>query len=119
MAVGDNLILKWTTKNELGKLPFVVEQYRWNKWVKLDEIEGQGTPTENNYSYKVIPHSGKNQYRVKQVDYSGQARISKTVDYMSGISEISFTPSKVTKDITSLTKIIIYLIIFIKYFRKI
>ncbi len=102
MSVDNSLVLKWTTKNELGKLPFVIEQYRWNKWVKLDEVEGNGTPGENHYSYKVIPHSGKNQYRVKQVDYSGLARVSKSVDYASASPEVSFTPTKVTKDITFL-----------------
>ena len=100
ISVDNNLVLKWTTKNENGNLPFIVEQYRWNKWVKLDEVQGLGTPIENHYSFKVIPHSGKNQYRVKQIDYSGQARISKSVDFISSSPEVSFTPSKVTKDIT-------------------
>src|SRR4051812_37146048 len=37
--------LKWTTKSETGKLAFFVEQYRWNKWVKVGEVEGVGTPS--------------------------------------------------------------------------
>ena len=50
-------LLNWVTKNEMGSLPYVVEQFRWNKWVKVTEIEGNGTPDVNNYSFKIIPHS--------------------------------------------------------------
>ncbi len=100
MSVDNTMILKWTTKNELGKLPFVLEQYRWNKWVKIDEIQGVGIPGENHYTYKITPHSGKNQFRVKQVDYTGQARVSKSVDYTSSAGEVTFSPSKVSKDIS-------------------
>jgi hypothetical protein len=29
--------IKWTTKSETGKLAFAIEQFRWNKWVKVGE----------------------------------------------------------------------------------
>jgi hypothetical protein len=100
MSVDKDLIFKWSTKGETGKLPYIIEQFRWNKWVKVGEVEGNGTPAENSYSFKVSPHSGKNQYRVKQVDYTGQPKLSKTVDYLSTTPEISFSPAKVSKEIT-------------------
>ena len=31
--------LVWKTNSELGKLNFIVEQYRWNKWIKVGEVE--------------------------------------------------------------------------------
>jgi hypothetical protein len=102
MAVEPDLTLKWSTKGESGKLAFVIEQFRWNKWVKVGEVEGGGLADVNLYSFKVIPHHKKNQYRVKQVDYTGQARYSKTVDYMSTTPEIVFSPAKVSKSITFL-----------------
>lgn len=92
--------LKWSAKNETGKLPFIVEQFRWNKWVKVGEIEGKGTAEPNEYSFKVSPHSGKNQFRVKQVDYTNQPRLSKPVDYMSNSAAVTFAPVKASKDIT-------------------
>jgi len=92
--------LKWSTKNESGKLAFVIEQFRWNKWVKVGEVEGNGTSTVNSYVFKVAPHSGKNQLRVRQTDYSGQPKISKAVDFMSEVPEVTFTPVKATKEIT-------------------
>lgn len=75
--------LKWTTTDESGKLPFIVEQYRWNKWIKVDEIEGKGNAGTNTYQVKVYPHSGNNKFRVKQVDYTKKPRYSKEVVYKS------------------------------------
>lgn len=35
--------LTWTTTGESGKLTFTIEQYRWNKWVAIGEVDGLGT----------------------------------------------------------------------------
>lgn len=91
--------LDWTTKNESGKLTFIVEQYRWNKWVKVGEVEGKGTPGENSYSFQVTPHSGENKVRVKQVDYSGKPRYSTAATTMSSAPEVTFEPVKVKETI--------------------
>lgn len=99
MSVSADGVLKWSTKGESGKLPYAIEQFRWNKWVKIGEIDGVGTAAANNYEYKVIPHSGKNQFRLKQTDYSGQPRLSKSVDFSSNSCDVTFTPAKVSKDI--------------------
>ncbi len=99
IAVDKDLTFKWTTKGETGKLPYIVEQFRWNKWVKVGEVEGNGTAAENSYSFKITPHSGKNQFRVKQIDYTGLPKFSKAVDYASGIPEVSYSPAKVSKEI--------------------
>ncbi|MDQ3192853.1 MAG: T9SS type A sorting domain-containing protein [Bacteroidota bacterium] len=103
-------VVQWTTKGETGKLPFVVEQFRWNKWVNVGEVEGKGTPVENDYSFKVAPHSGENQLRVKQVDYTGKPRYSSTTKFRSTDPEVSFSPIKVAKEIvfTSETMFEIY-----------
>ena len=45
-------------------------------------------------------HSGENQLRVKQVDYTSQPRYSKPVKFVSPIPEVTYSPVKVTKDIT-------------------
>ncbi len=100
MTVENDGTVKWSTKSEIGKLAFAVEQFRWNKWVKVGEVDGIGTPGANNYSFKIVPHSGKNQIRVRQTDFSGQPRFSKAVDFTSDVPSISFAPLKVTKDIS-------------------
>ena len=40
--VDKDQILNWKTKNEQGKFTYIVEQYRWNKWVKIGEVDGTG-----------------------------------------------------------------------------
>lgn len=99
MKIEQDGTLKWQTKGESGKLPFIVEQFKWNKWVKVGEVEGKGTATVNDYSYKVVPHSGKNQFRIKQVDYTNMPKPSKTVELMSNTPEIQFSPKKADKKI--------------------
>lgn len=99
MSVSQTATLTWSTKSEQGKLTFIVEQFRWNKWVKVGEVNGVGTPATNTYEFKLSPHSGKNQFRVKQTDYSGQPRLSIPVDYTSPTCDVIFAPAKVSKDI--------------------
>ena len=100
MTVEKDGTVKWSTKSETGKLAFAVEQFRWNKWVKVGEVDGKGTPVTNSYEFKITPHSGKNQIRVRQTDYSGQPRLSKPVDFASDVPDIAFAPIKVSKDIS-------------------
>ncbi len=100
MTIDKDGTVKWSTKSETGKLAFAVEQFRWNKWVKVGETDGVGTPGTNNYTFKITPHSGKNQVRVRQTDYSGQPRLSKPVDFVSDEPDVTFAPAKVSKDIS-------------------
>jgi hypothetical protein len=91
LSVDKDGTIKWTTTGEAGKLTFVVEQYRWNKWVKVAETEGKGTAGPNNYSAKVTPHSGNNKFRVKQVDYSKKPRYSDETLFRSLSPPITFS----------------------------
>jgi hypothetical protein len=90
--------LTWTTSGEQGKLPFVVEQYRWNKWVAVGEVEGKGSGGDNSYQFDVTPHSGENTIRVVQTDHSGTKRPSTEVKFTSSSPTVTKTPIKV-KDV--------------------
>ncbi len=100
MEVDEDFVLKWSTTEESGKLTFYIEQFRWNKWVKVGEIEGAGTPALNSYEFKTVPHFGKNKFRVKQVDYTGQPKLSKTVERKSKVETVAFAPKKVSSNIS-------------------
>jgi len=104
MSIDKDGTFKWSTKSETGKLTFIIEQFRWNKWVKVGEVDGVGTPTSNEYSFKITPHSGKNQLRVRQTDYSGLPRLSKAADFISDVPEIDYAPLKTSKDINFFVK---------------
>lgn len=92
--------IKWATTGESGKLDFVVEQFRWNKWVKIGVVEGKGSTGTNNYSIKSYPHSGENKFRVKQTDGSGKPRFSDEVKFRSMSPPVSFSPKKAENEIT-------------------
>jgi len=95
--------LKWTTIEENGKLPFVAEQYRWKKWVRVGEIEGKGTQGPNDYSMKVKFHSGTNRFRVKQVDYKRKPRYSLEATIRTLLAPVTHSPKKKVDDEISFT----------------
>ena len=99
MTISDDGLLKWKTTSEQGKLPYIIEQYRWNKWVSAGEVDGVGTPTENSYEYKVIPHSGENKVRVVQVDNSGTKKKSVEQTFTSSLTTVEMAPKKVKSEI--------------------
>jgi hypothetical protein len=92
--------IKFTTKGESGKLAFIIEQYRWNKWVKVGEVDGLGTNGPNDYTFKAALHSGDNKFRLKQLDYSGTPRYSKEVKVNSPAPKMTWSPKKVSTEIT-------------------
>lgn len=87
-------ILKWTSKNEAGALPYIVEQFKWNKWVPIGEVDGVGTPDSHEYSFKVTAHSGVNKYRVKQVGFGAEPKYSNHVVYNSASEKPNFAMNK-------------------------
>ncbi len=66
--------LTFTTTGETGPLPFIIEQYRWNKWVKVGEVKGKGHNQPNTYETKVRTHSGINKFRVRQTTANRKAQ---------------------------------------------
>jgi len=101
ISVSSNGTLTWSTTDEAGVLTYVVEQYRWNKWVYVGEVEGAGrTGKTNSYSFQVTPHSGTNKFRVKQIDYTGVPRYSPAAEYTSTVPVVTGASAKVDNDIT-------------------
>ncbi|PCI95013.1 MAG: hypothetical protein COB15_12415 [Flavobacteriales bacterium] len=110
MKISKDGTFDWTTTKETSKLTFIVEQFRWNKWVKVGEVDGKGITVKNNYQFKITPHSGNNKFRVKQIDYSGKPRYSQVSRFISTVGEISFSLKKAKTEIyfTSKTLFEIY-----------
>lgn len=93
--VNQNGLLTWKTTDEHGKLPFIIEQFRWNKWVAVGEVQGKGTPSQNSYEFQVTPHSGENTIRVVQIDHSGAKKTSGQVKFTSSVDPVAKSPLKV------------------------
>jgi len=88
-------VYRWTTTNETGELPYIVEQKRWNKWVKAGEVMGIGSPGQHTYEFKGTPHSGENAFRVKQVDLTKRSRYSDVVKYTDPtVTIVTWSPPK-------------------------
>jgi len=95
ISVTSDGVLVWNTTDERGKLPYTIEQYRWNKWVSIGEVQGKGNVGSNLYEFQVAPHSGENKIRVVQVDHSGAKRTSEEVGFESKVGVVSKSPTKV------------------------
>jgi hypothetical protein len=107
-AIAADGTYRWTATNETGELPYVVEQKRWNKWVKVGEVMGIGSPGEHTYSFKVTPHSGENIFRLKQVDLTKKARYSPMVKHMDPrMPPVTWGPTK-PKDVITFSANTLY-----------
>jgi hypothetical protein len=86
-------VMEMTTTNETGKLPYVIEQFRWNKWVEVGEFEGKGSPEKNDYEIQLTTvHSGQNRFRVKQKDHRSKPRYSFEAKINSPLPDVTFQP---------------------------
>lgn len=94
ITVSENGLLKWTSKNESGSLPYVIETFKWNKWIPIGEVNGIGSPENHDYAFQVIMHSGVNKFRVKQKGSDDLPRYSKDVTVNSSSQKPSFAVSK-------------------------
>ena len=92
-------LLTWTTTNEQGKLPYSIQQFKWNKWVTVGEVMGSGTSVENKYSFQTTPTSGVNKFRVVQKSYEGKLRRSPEVEYISSKDPLTFSYDKRSKEL--------------------
>lgn len=99
MNINSAGVLKWTAKNESGALPYIIEQYKWNKWVYVGEVQGNGTPENHDYSFQVTTHSGDNKFRVKQVGLGVAPKVSNAVILNSMTEKPTYMISKDGKGI--------------------
>ena len=88
--------IEWAAIGETSKSPYIIEQFRWNKWIKIGEVDAAATHGKNSYSFGAIPHNGENLCRVKPLNNSDY---SKEVKWISKASKIKFSLDQKTKTI--------------------
>jgi hypothetical protein len=94
MNISSTGLLKWTAKNESGALPYIVEQFKWNKWVYVGTVQGVGTPDGHDYSFQVSTHSGENKFRIKQAGLGVPAKVSNAVMVNAMVEKPTYIISK-------------------------
>lgn len=87
--------LHFSTSGEVGSLPFIIEQFKWNKWVEVAEVPGAGLPEIQEYRVQVPMHHGENIFRLKQIDSKG-AHYSQKIICTSEIPVVKLKSQKVT-----------------------
>lgn len=90
-----NGLLTWRTKNETAALPYVIEQFKWNRWMKVGETNGTGQKTENSYTFQANLTSGTNTFRIYQLDHKGQ-RLSTEITVESTTPQVTLKSNKIS-----------------------
>lgn len=90
-------LLSWETTGEVGKLPFVIQQFKWNKWVSVGEVPGSGTSVKNSYQFQASLTSGLNKFRVVQKSYEGNLRKSPVAEITSTMPAVNYTFNRKTR----------------------
>lgn len=99
ITIDEKGLLKWSTTNEQGALPFVVQQFKWNKWVQVGQVDGIGTSNQNDYLFQTGTVSGMNKFRVIQKNYEGKIRASSAVSFESVQKPVTFKYNKKSQSI--------------------
>lgn len=86
--------ITWTITGSPGEESFEIEQFRWEKWVRVGMINPGDSTSANAYSCDFTPHFGKNMYRIKLVNASGTTIYSQQIKYQSKLPEVFIQSSK-------------------------
>jgi hypothetical protein len=63
----DGKTLKWSALEDTSRFNYVIEQYRWNRWVKMGTVSSHGKNDTLSDTFPISEwiHSGDNKFRVK------------------------------------------------------
>jgi len=77
-VAGNSVILIWSTATETNNKGFEVQRKSEKSWDTIGYVEGHGTvTTASDYTFiDSKPISGKNVYRLKQIDFNGDYKYS-------------------------------------------
>jgi hypothetical protein len=92
-------LLTWETTSEVGKLPYIIQQFKWNKWVSVGEVPGNGTSVRNTYQFQVSLTTGLNKFRVVQKSYEGNLRKSPVAEVTSTMPAVTYSYNRKIRNI--------------------
>ena len=74
-------VIAWRVYGDVSDYPIEVQQFRWNMWRTVAEVDPLDTVENNYYSVQIYPHSGINTFRLKTVNIQNEVVYSKEVTY--------------------------------------
>lgn len=86
--------ITWTITGSPGEESFEIEQFRWDKWVRVGMVKPGDSIASNTYNCDFSPHFGKNLYRIKLVNANGTTVYSQQIKYQSKCPEVFIQSSK-------------------------
>ena len=78
--------VRWTAQYDSGAPSYMVEQFRWGKWIEVGEVPAKKRSGLNDYSFPVKFHFGENVYRIHQ----HYGCYSRPVKVESDVPEVGF-----------------------------
>lgn len=107
--IENDSVLNWCSTDEQQKFDYIIEQYRWNKWIKLGEVKSNGKAQENCYSFIVDLHSGENKFRIARFNKSGKKLVSEKIGGFSDKKKINIiSPVSYELVFSAMTKFELY-----------
>jgi hypothetical protein len=74
-------IIRWTAREDTTKFTYVIQQFKWNRWVNWDTIQSLNQKDSVSYEVKVSGylHSGENKFRIKANNITPKTILSQPV----------------------------------------
>lgn len=82
--------VKWVTSEERGRMPFVLQQLKWGKWVDVVRIDGLGGPGERHYQTVIQPIRGENILRLTHLAPDGVLEVKGEARFTSRTKALGF-----------------------------
>ena len=81
-------VLHWVSLKENEELQFLIQQFKWNKWITIGKVSGKGGSDKNKYAFKPLLISGLNKLRVAQIGHNEVLKASPEVTVTLKLPEI-------------------------------
>ena len=88
--------LIWSINGNIDINPFIIEQFRWGKWITAGEVQTKDSVSFNNYFFEPKFNTKQNIFRIRHIDKSGNERISKECKYFVKDEELYLLSNRVS-----------------------
>ena len=79
----------WTSSEERGRMPYVLQQFKWGKWVDVVRVDGRGGPGERHYSAHIDPIFGENLLRLTHLAPDGTLEVKGEARFQGDVPEVA------------------------------